>query len=326
MISVIVPIYNTEKYLPRCIDSILKQTFTDFELLLIDDGSTDNSGKICDEYAIRDSRIRVFHKKNGGISSARNMGLDNAVGDWITFVDADDWVDENIYSKLHYEALMSNADIVLCDFYLYYNNKNVVLYNTISTDIGKDDLIRNYILSFTVLWNMLVHRSLYDKTYLRIPQNLTVCEDFWLSVQLFYYAKKISSVHIPLYYYNRENANSILNNYNNTTYLSEVEAYLDIVSFFEKKGILNLYHKEISWRILKCKQDLVLDPIKHKQFLELYPDSHKYILSCPESFCNKKIKLLMWMLVCKMRLIVKLICNIRTLLERVSLNLYNNNK
>lgn len=313
LISIIIPVYNAEKYLCKCLDSIIKQTFTDFEVLLIDDGSTDNSGEICDYYAKLDNRITVFHKTNEGVSSARNMGLNNAVGEWITFVDADDWLDVNIYNKLYYEAVVSNADIVLCDFYFYYNENNLILYNTISTNKGKDDIMRDYIISFTSLCNMLVHRSLYDKTYLRIPQNLTVCEDFWLSVQLFYYAKKISSVHIPLYYYNRENVNSILNNHNKTKFLSEINAYLDIVSFFEKKNVLNLYHREISWRILKCKQDLVLDPHKHKQFMRLYPKSHKYILSCPDFFCNKKIKILMWMLVNYMRPLVLLLCKVREL-------------
>ncbi len=92
-ISVIVPVYNAEKYLHRCIDSILSQTFTDFELLLIDDGSKDKSGTICDEYAEKDSRVKVFHKKNGGVSSARNLGLDNAKGEWICFVDSDDYIE-----------------------------------------------------------------------------------------------------------------------------------------------------------------------------------------------------------------------------------------
>ena len=89
MVSIIVPVYNTEKFLHRCIDSILAQTYTDFELLLIDDGSKDSSGAICDEYAVKDARVRVFHKENGGVSSARNLGLDNAKGEWITFVDSD---------------------------------------------------------------------------------------------------------------------------------------------------------------------------------------------------------------------------------------------
>ena len=91
-ISVIIPVYNTEQYLSRCLDSILSQSFDDFELLLIDDGSTDSSGAICDSYAEKDSRVRVFHKENGGVSSARNLGLDNAKGEWIYFVDSDDEV------------------------------------------------------------------------------------------------------------------------------------------------------------------------------------------------------------------------------------------
>ena len=98
MISVIVPVYNAEKYLQRCVDSILKQSFTDFEVLLIDDGSHDRSGELCDEYGEKDNRVRVFHKENGGVSSARNVGLDNASGEYISFVDADDYLETNAMS------------------------------------------------------------------------------------------------------------------------------------------------------------------------------------------------------------------------------------
>ncbi|MBR5148258.1 MAG: glycosyltransferase family 2 protein [Bacteroidaceae bacterium] len=100
MISVIVPIYKVEQYLHRCIDSILSQSYADFELLLIDDGSPDGCGAICDDYAAKDSRVRVFHKENGGVSSARNLGLDNAQGEWITFVDSDDWLESDFLEKL----------------------------------------------------------------------------------------------------------------------------------------------------------------------------------------------------------------------------------
>ncbi len=99
-ISVIVPVYKVEKYLPECIDSILAQTFTDFELILVDDGSPDNSGKICDDYAARDSRIRVFHKENGGVSSARNLGIKNAQSDYIAFLDSDDWWKPEFLEKM----------------------------------------------------------------------------------------------------------------------------------------------------------------------------------------------------------------------------------
>lgn len=100
-ISVIVPIYNIGQYLSRCIDSILVQTFTNFELLLIDDGSTDNSGRICDDYAKKDNRIRVFHKKNGGVALARQLGIENAIGEYSIHADGDDWVEANMLENMY---------------------------------------------------------------------------------------------------------------------------------------------------------------------------------------------------------------------------------
>ena len=109
-ISIIVPVYKVEQYLSKCIESILAQTFQNWELLLIDDGSPDNSGKICDEYALKDSRIRVFHKENGGVSSARNLGIDNARGEWITFIDSDDYIQPGFLEGL-YEPIAQGEDL-----------------------------------------------------------------------------------------------------------------------------------------------------------------------------------------------------------------------
>ena len=112
-ISIIIPVYNSENYLRECLDSITKQTFTDFEVLLINDGSTDKSGIICDEYAAKDSRFKVFHKENGGVSSARNLGLHNAKGEWITFVDSDDLIEEDALKNF----ILTNSDQI--DFFLF---------------------------------------------------------------------------------------------------------------------------------------------------------------------------------------------------------------
>ena len=123
MVSCIIPVYNTEKYLPRCIESVLAQTFVDWEMLLIDDGSTDASGSICDEYAAKDERIRVFHKENGGISSARNVGLNYAQGEWIFFVDSDDSL-----PKTSLESLLSrssDANIIAGGFFSFGGSKIV---------------------------------------------------------------------------------------------------------------------------------------------------------------------------------------------------------
>jgi glycosyltransferase involved in cell wall biosynthesis len=120
-ISIIVPVYNAENYLNRCVDSILTQTFTDFEIILVNDGSSDNSGAICDEYALKDNRIKVIHKRNGGVSSARNIGIENSIGKWITFIDADDYIEAgflNIPTEATEDLLIQN--------YQYFNEKEYV--------------------------------------------------------------------------------------------------------------------------------------------------------------------------------------------------------
>ena len=110
-ISIIVPVYNVEKYLRKCVDSILNQTFKDFELILVDDGSIDTSGKICDEYNLKDNRIKVIHKENGGLSSARNAGLDIAQGEYIGFVDSDDWIELDMYEELYKICKENDTDV-----------------------------------------------------------------------------------------------------------------------------------------------------------------------------------------------------------------------
>lgn len=124
-VSVIVPVYNVERYLPRCIDSILAQTYTDFELLLVDDGSPDGCGRICDEYAKKDRRIRVFHKKNGGQSDARNYGLDHMQGNYVTFVDSDDYVGENYLSILMEMITEGETDFSVLSFEQVYDLESI---------------------------------------------------------------------------------------------------------------------------------------------------------------------------------------------------------
>ena len=122
-ISVIVPVYKAEKYLSRCVNSILGQTFSDFELILIDDGSPDKSGILCEEFAKKDARIRVIHQKNQGVSAARQKGLDNATGEYVIHADPDDWVEPDWLETLYLEAERTKADMVMCDFERVYSDK-----------------------------------------------------------------------------------------------------------------------------------------------------------------------------------------------------------
>ena len=114
LISVIVPVYNVEEYLPKCIESIINQTYKNLEIILVDDGSTDNSGRICDEYAKKDDRIIVFHKENGGLSDARNCGIDAATGDWVQFVDSDDYIHQTMVEKMYSSCKRNQTKLAVC--------------------------------------------------------------------------------------------------------------------------------------------------------------------------------------------------------------------
>ena len=123
LISIIVPVYNVEKYLKKCVDSIVNQTYKNLEIILVDDGATDNSGKICDELVELDNRIKVYHKKNGGLSDARNYGVERATGDYIGFVDSDDYIDAEMYEKLYEAIKKENVDVAECNLKIVYPEK-----------------------------------------------------------------------------------------------------------------------------------------------------------------------------------------------------------
>ena len=276
-ISVLVPIYNAEKYLHRCIDSILAQTFTDFELLLIDDGSKDCSGTICDEYAVKDPRVRVFHKENGGVSKARNIGIDNAQGEWITFVDSDDWVREDFLQKRLDLALEENSDIAYCDVEYVYAKQNVYC-KTAEQVCGKAATVNSWILSRTTYSPIiLVKKDLFDKYNLRYLEGLRFGEDFNLIIKLVLYANKVCHVKEALYFYNKQNEGSAMTKLH--LYRDDLEyVYSNLVDSFKEKGVYDECLEMISWCILEYKLVcIVKGEHSFKELKDFIPDSHKYI-------------------------------------------------
>ncbi len=169
-ISIIVPAYNVEKYISECIESLIKQTWKNIEIIIIDDGSNDHTGSICDEFAIKDNRIIVVHKGNGGVSSARNAGLDLASGDYIGFCDGDDYVDERLYEHLASTIDDTNSDIAVCDYieYLPHDENDVVKHDVVDSLITVDvKSALNYVLKrngyFVSIWNKLFKREVIHK-------------------------------------------------------------------------------------------------------------------------------------------------------------------
>ena len=234
LVSVIVPVYKAERWLHRCVDSILAQTMTDFELLLIDDGSPDKSGEICDEYAAKDNRVRIFHKENGGVSSARNLGIDNAQGEYVMFVDADDWVGEN-YIKDIYDHRDGDALIIQghCRykgdkvFYLeeyenkYYDEKEIVF-----TDICE------YGFPFAKLYSL----DVLSKHNIRFVLGLNMCEDNIFMYEYILAVRKVKFISGINYFYDY-----IENSLSNKKVYDPYECYV----YYEKLRDILLKYKEL---------------------------------------------------------------------------------
>lgn len=203
-ISVIVPVYNTEKYLRRCINSILAQTFTDFELLLIDDGSKDRSSEICDEYAKKDERIKVFHKENGGVSSARNLGLDNAIGEWVCFADSDDIMSESYVQNL-VKAIRNDNSLVLSNYKpIGSNNCKVELQDRYL--VRKEIVsyfIENKVLSLSAPYSKLYNYNVIRRNALKFPLGIQMGEDAIFILKYLNCIDTVSVVNQCNYFVNR---------------------------------------------------------------------------------------------------------------------------
>ncbi len=242
LISVIIPIYNVEQYLRQCLDSVINQTYKNLEIILVDDGSTDNSGKICDEYALKDARIKVIHKENGGVSSARNAGLDIAKGDYIGFVDSDDYIEKDMYEYLYSLNKNNNTLLSVCNFYIK-KNKKIIEAKPIT---NKTVLSANEMLecSFKQLFsvNKLIARNLfYD---LRFPKDIRYGEDMTVCMELFIRAKKISYGKQCKYFY-RQHENCITNSFvwhsKNLGFIHQT----DKIAEYAKSQYLNTFYSQL---------------------------------------------------------------------------------
>ena len=235
LISVIVPIYNVEKYLNKCIESIINQSYSNLEIILVDDGSKDSSGIMCDSYILKDKRIKVIHKENGGLSDARNVGLDKAKGEYIVFIDSDDWIDEKMIEILYNIVKKNNSDISICDYFLAYNEEiqtqkeDIEVINLSNIEALKKIYDKDLGVCMIVAWNKLYKRNLF-KDDIRYPYG-KIHEDEFTTYKLLYKAEKISYTNQKMYYY-RQRENSITSSFNKKR-LDCLEAFDERVKYMK---------------------------------------------------------------------------------------------
>lgn len=206
LISIVIPVYNVEKYVRRCIESVQKQTYKNLEIILVDDGSTDSSGKICDEYANKDQRIVVIHKKNGGLSDARNKGINIAQGKYIGFVDSDDWISEKMYEILYNNIIKYEADISSCELIRTRNVNEIINNQKYNNEVYTYNLDEYMKIFFKVgtqkcvyyAWNKLYKKELIEKDL--YPIGLT-SEDVEGTFKALIKCQRIVNVNYPYYYY-----------------------------------------------------------------------------------------------------------------------------
>ena len=294
-VSVIVPIYEAEHTIRRFIDSLLAQTMSDFELLLIDDGSPDRCGEICDEYARNDSRIRVFHKENGGVATARQMGIDYATGEYSIHADPDDWVESTMLEELYKEAKEKEADMVICDFWEHENDK-IKYSNQCPNSLDSKELFREYFSPTKMhgsTCNKLIRTNLYKDYDVQFLPNMTFLEDLFVVCQLLLHELKITYLPKAFYHY--------IINYNSTSLSININAkalqsFYYFIDYFE--GILppkeyseelfrrKLRCKEYMWYRSKCERKEIIGKYKeiNKEFIKrynngLYPSSKTLYLA-----------------------------------------------
>lgn len=250
MISVIIPVYNASKYLSRCLDSIFAQTFTDWQLLLVDDGSKDDSLRVMNEYAVKDSRIKVYHKENEGVSIARQYGLDRVDTTYFIYCDADDYVEPDYLEKLHEAIEQNHSELAICAYWEEYESHQILMD---TPDSSVDELIHNFLNDkvWGVTWNKLYKTSVVRENNIRFIPHLQMWEDLAFTIDYCLCASSVSCVHKPLYHYIQTSTSSITKNENLAKKWNRVTAIrhfehsmetMDKLSEFQKSLLMVKFH------------------------------------------------------------------------------------
>lgn len=263
MITIVVPVYKVEEYLDRCVNSILNQTYQDFELLLVDDGSPDNCGILCDQYAEKDSRITVIHQKNSGLSAARNTGLncfyEQNRSDYITFADSDDWLHPDYLKVLMTAVIENGVKISVCNYKRVTGEVPHEIYNNIEFELtSPEDFLVNHSWQYNYAWGKLYHKSVFEDVRYPVGKNF---EDTFTTYKVLHKCEKIAYADLPLYYYLR-NENGISRSPWKPSELVIFDAMQEQLKFYKEKKLTKAFEKEFelfvhhhAYQIVRIKEN-----------------------------------------------------------------------
>ena len=291
LITVIIPVYNTEQYLTTCLDSLLQQTFQDFEVILVDDGSKDKTGEICDEYSSRFPKIKVIHQKNRGVSAARKIGLEMACGKYIISVDADDWMEEDMLESLFFCAEQNAADITFCDYDKVYSDRKEVISNQLS-DLSSIGYLKAQFYGgmWGTFWNKLIRTSLMRENKIYPIVGLQMWEDFAVTNRWVIYAHKIAYCKEVLYHYNQCNLGAVTKVISENNYLDIRKSVDAVLAEIKKVGIECQLENEIVRIKLTAKKYLLNDPYRNfRQWAKVYPETNRFASSVQITRAKKVI-------------------------------------
>ena len=241
LISIIIPVYNTEEYIHKCLDSIVSQTYTNWEAILVDDGSSDNCGKICDEYAAKDKRFKVIHQKNGGVSVARQTGLDNISGEYVIHCDPDDWIESTMLEEMLQCAISNNADMVICDYFEETANGCTHIIQDITSNITSN-IIQEKIIKRKLhgsCCNKLI-KSIKCKNIGFYPKDITCYEDELFLIRLSKQDLRITYLQKAFYHY-RSNISSSITHSSTKKNNSRIKEIAEIEAIIDTKKYDNLF-------------------------------------------------------------------------------------
>lgn len=271
LVSIIVPVYGAEKYLHRCLDSILAQTFTSWECILVDDGSKDRSGAICDEYAAHDQRFRVFHKVNGGVSSARQAGLELAVGNFVIHADSDDWLESNMLEELIKYQIETKAELIIFDFFRH-TGKHIVRISQKPSFLAHEQVLKDIISGrvYASCWNKLIKRSVISRWRASFPKGINFGEDKCFLASILKHHVEVSYLSKPLYNYDASiNDNSLVRKISKDSMRSGFAMVNYLESILDKEYEKSIYNVKRNLKIRAIYSGLYTESDIRKLYKEI---------------------------------------------------------